>query len=696
MSPTEGRPDYDTPHSPSQTAQAEPARERTEETLFNLWQTSRALLPSQTTIGATRPLNRKSIALAHRVARMCATDVHKLFWSDHPYRMLFLLALSFARGVFPVFKGYSHAMIINEIQSLFVSNYSSWARLTQLVGAEVLRMAGERLLESFAADNEQFLQNSIRFLVEYQQLEQRVRLDVPTLSDPVIRDLLAESDMFVASFQALGGFGFTSPFNVIRVFTLLSEIISHLFVLSSVPHGTLPFLALLLSLASAAAPFFRQFYGPRFDARPYSASEMRQAERQEQMRQLVFSETHRPEVMLFGLGPWIMNTWSSARRTALDIQNDRLPHHFPLEALLAQVNMAQVIASLHNVPFMLMLQSSTALGSLALYRTSAQAFVLAISSLFATAQAAIQSIFLMGAFCAFMELKPQLRPLATDRAVYAPRVGGMKIEARNIAYTYPGASEPALKDVNLTLEAGETLALVGYNGSGKSTLAKLLLRIIEFDSGELLVNDVDIRRYDPVELHAASAAVFQNFARYDTTVAENVGTGFVHDIERPTAVRKALRLAQCEQVVDGLPYGIDTRLDSDTSSASPSPVGTSMPPLPERTPHGLSGGEWQRIALARAFMRANRPEIDLLVFDEPTSALDAQAQAKIFDTIDTMSRSSSGQKCKTVVFITHRLSTARRADKVAMMENGRVIEFGSHEDLLARDGSYAALYQASV
>ncbi|TFY77849.1 hypothetical protein EWM64_g6162 [Hericium alpestre] len=149
---------------------------------------------------------------------------------------------------------------------------------------------------------------------------------------------------------------------------------------------------------------------------------------------------------------------------------------------------------------------------------------------------------------------------------------------------------------------------------------------------------------------------------------------------------------------------INTRLDAagfDATAHAPCgvPAGNGREMKPERPawlPHGLSGGEWQRIALARAFMRANRPEVDLLLFDEPTSSLDPHAQNKIFETIDAISRSPSGEKMKTVVFVTHRLATARRADKIAMMEHGSITEFGTHDELLKLSGAYAALYQASI
>jgi ABC-type multidrug transport system fused ATPase/permease subunit len=291
---------------------------------------------------------------------------------------------------------------------------------------------------------------------------------------------------------------------------------------------------------------------------------------------------------------------------------------------------------------------------------------------------------------------------------------------------------------------------------GKSTLAKILLRILDFDQGDLLVNGVDIRRLSPAEYHRHVTTVFQGFSKFNSTVRENVGLGYVQKLQSQAAVSRALGLGGADTFVDTLPNGLKTKLDGSGFDSMPSTsyLGCGM----SSRQHGLSGGEvrllcsiryhehstdsilrqWQRIAISRAFMRADRPEVDLLLFDEPvssmsttfhvvmvcvaqsirqTSSLDGLAQNKVFDTIDQVSRSPSGNKTKTVVFITHRLSTARRADKIAMMEQGvrgatafrsladfndrfvgvqTITEFGTHEELIKKGGSYAALYKASV
>ncbi|KAI0069094.1 P-loop containing nucleoside triphosphate hydrolase protein [Artomyces pyxidatus] len=671
------------------------------DSIYDAWLASRHTLPEgvgRGVPGASRPITVTNLKLAHRMAKLCAPEMLKLFWSHHPLRALLMVSISFVRGIFPVFKGYSHAMIINEVQSLISSGHFTWPHLVRLLGTEFLRVVLEKYLDSFATNNEHLVQSSARFSVEYQQMEQRVRLDVPTLSDPIVRDLLSESDLFVSSFQGVGGFGLLSPFDFIRIFTLLSELVSHIYILSTLQYGPLPLITLAFSLLSTAYPFFQSsfmLYRYGFEVPAFTDNDMRLAEKQEQMRQLSLSESHRPEVMLFGLGPWILDTWAAAREAGLGINPSRRPQ----ESIFSHMNVAEVLTALQNIPFVLMLQSSTSLGSLSLYRSSIQSIVYTVSNLFITVQMAIQGIFLMGAFCASMQIEPLLQPKREEKVKYESKTGGMRIEARNLSFTYPGCTEPALKNVSFTLEAGETLALVGYNGSGKSTLGKLLLRIVDFNSGELYINDVDIRRHDPAELHAATTAVFQGFSKYNGTVSENVGVGYVADIACPEALRRAVRLAESERIVDGLPQGIDTRLDAygfDAPPPPPGPMPTCGGARPAWMPHGLSGGEWQRIALARAFMRAGRPEVHLLLFDEPTSALDAHAQNKICDTIDAIARAPSGRRTKTVVFITHRLATARRADKIAMMEHGCITEFGTHDELLARGGAYAALYRASL
>ncbi|KAI0921286.1 hypothetical protein AcW1_004692 [Taiwanofungus camphoratus] len=671
--------------------------------IYETWLASRALTHEKGEYlapGAHRPLSRSSLKLACEITRLCAFDLLNLLWALHPWRTVLMVSLEFIRGVFPVFRGYSQALLINELQSLVSNENFTWSRLTKFIVAEIVRICLESVIDCFASSNENMVHSSARYLIEYKQLEVRVRLDMPTLADPTIRDLLHESDLFVRSFSGMASFGLFSTFDFMRTLTLVSELISHVLVLSSLTFNGPHVPALIFSVLSSVLPLVLSWLG---NDRTYledhiSPQEARAAAKQDKMRLLAHSDGHRPEIILFGLGPWIIHSWARARKIMLGLeQHQSAMWSTSPSRLLSDINIPGLFTVAQNIPLVFLLQSpSASLGSFTFYRSSIQSLFFTASNLLHTLRMAYQGIFLMGAFCAAMEIEPHLQP-KTDKVVrYRSFPRGMKIQARDLSFTYPGSKEPMLKKLNFTVEAGEILAIVGFNGSGKSTLAKVLLRLLDFDGGELLVNDVDIRRYYPAEYHEHITAVFQDFSRFNASAQENIGVGYVNEMRNSAAIEVAMRLAGVGDVVLSLPKGLKTKLDV----AGHDPVGSSVKEAYNSGPaylhHGLSGGEWQRIAISRSFMRAHRPEVDLILLDEPTSSLDGHAQNQIFDSIEKVSRSTTGERTKTVIFITHRLSTARRADKIAMMENGTISEFGTHQELLKRNGQYAALYQASI
>ncbi|KAF8974685.1 P-loop containing nucleoside triphosphate hydrolase protein [Flammula alnicola] len=666
------------------------------ESIYDAWLASREI-PGQKgsylVPGAPRPLTLENARLALFVTQHCTLDFLRVLWALNPLRTTLMMTLNIVRSLFPAFRGYSQALIVDELQTLIASESFTWSRLLYLISTEVFRRVIEGCLDSFAASNENVVLGSARFFIEYKQMEQRVRLDVPTLADPTVRALLQESDLFARSFAG-GGFGVLSPLDFIHVISLTTEIASHLFLIISLTRGAFHFGILFLSILSTLLPLFLSSIRCSRDQKesPTSAKEARASDRQERLRNLAYSDVHRPEIALFGLGDWILKSWSSARKIVLSSEQ---PSYARSASIIDQFNLMELVGAIQNVPLLLFFQNSSAsLGSLTVYRSSIQSLVYAFGNLVTTARMAFQGIFLMSAFTASMKLKPRLNPKHEEIAHYTPVHGGVNIIARGLSYTYPGCTEPALRNVNFSLKAGETLAIVGYNGSGKSTLARILLRIDDFDKGSLLINGIDIRRYNPAEYHSHLSAVFQGFSKFSTTVKENVGLGNVEKIGYRPAIETAIHLAEADTLVESLPNGLKTMLETPGFESFSYPGSMDYHHSSQR--HGLSGGEWQRIALARAFMRANEPGVDLLLFDEPTSALDGHAQNQIFDTLEKISRAPSGERTKTVIFITHRLSTARRADKVAMMENGTISEFGSHDELIAQNGAYASLYRASV
>ncbi|KAF9534973.1 P-loop containing nucleoside triphosphate hydrolase protein [Crepidotus variabilis] len=664
--------------------------------VYDAWLASREL-PAQPghylVPGAPRPLTMENARLALFITKASTLDFFKVLFELNPLRTTLMMSLNVVRSLFPAFRGYSQALIVDELQSLIASESFTWSRLVYLVSTEVIRRVIEGCLDSFAASNENIVMGSARFYIEYKQMEQRVRLDVPTLADPGVRALLQESELFARSFTG-SGFGILSPLEFIHIISLLTEIFSHIILIISLTRGVSHFGILVLSIFSTMLPMILSWFTcQRQETETVGGlKEARAADRQERLRSLAYSDLHRPEIALFGLGDWILKSWTSARKIVLASEQ---PYYARNTSILDQFNLNELVSAVQNIPLLLLFQTSSAsLGSLTVYRTSIQSLLYACRNLVSTSKMVFQGIFLMSAFTASTKLKPRLNPRHDDVVPYISQTGGVSITAKNLSYTYPGSSEPALRNINFTLEPGETLAIVGYNGSGKSTLAKLLLRIVDYDRGSLLVNGVDIRRYNPAEYHSHLSAVFQGFSKFSTTVKENVGLGNVDKITYKPAIETAVHLAEADTLVKSLPTGLKTMLETPGYESLSYPGMMMQEDTTQR--HGLSGGEWQRIALARAFMRANEPGIDMFLFDEPTSALDAHAQNQIFDTVAKISRSPSGERTKTVIFITHRLSTARRADKVAMMENGTITEFGTHDELIRKNGTYASLYRASI
>jgi ATP-binding cassette, subfamily B, bacterial len=239
------------------------------------------------------------------------------------------------------------------------------------------------------------------------------------------------------------------------------------------------------------------------------------------------------------------------------------------------------------------------------------------------------------------------------------------IEFREVSFAYPGTTTEVLHDLNLFLRAGECVALVGHNGAGKTTLVKLLTRLYEPTAGQILLDDIPLEAYDLDDLRRHISALFQDFVEYEMTARENIGFGFIEEIENSERIEQAARESGADALIQDLPDQYETVLGRMFAKGAQ-----------------LSGGQWQKLALARAFMR----RAPLVILDEPTTSLDAESEAEIFERMQQVAAGA------TTLLIAHRFSTVRKADRILVIEQGEVAEDGSHEELLRRDGTYARLF----
>lgn len=239
-------------------------------------------------------------------------------------------------------------------------------------------------------------------------------------------------------------------------------------------------------------------------------------------------------------------------------------------------------------------------------------------------------------------------------------------QVNDLHFAYPGSENEVLKGVTFKLDVGEKMAFVGQNGAGKTTLIKLFLRFYEPTRGEILLDGINISHFDVDEYRKRFGVIFQDFFKYEFTLRENIAVGNISEVDNDEIISYAASKSLAEQVVDEMADGLEQRLGRRFSKGQE-----------------LSGGQWQKVALARAYMK----DADVMVLDEPTSALDAQAEFDVFERFIALT------KGKTSIIISHRFSTVRMADRILVLQDGRVLELGTHEELMARPKLYSELFK---
>jgi ATP-binding cassette, subfamily B, bacterial len=283
---------------------------------------------------------------------------------------------------------------------------------------------------------------------------------------------------------------------------------------------------------------------------------------------------------------------------------------------------------------------------------------------FSTASGIADQALFLTDLIGFFELKPVVE--SKPNALPAPRPIRKGFEFRNVSFAYPGTDRTVLKNFNFSIEPGERIALIGENGQGKTTVVKLITRLYDPTEGAILLDGIDLREYALDDLHREMGVIFQDFMRYEMTVRENISIGHVEVPHTNAEIETAAHKSLAAEVVKKLAGGYDQMLGRRFVSGV-----------------DLSGGEWQRIALARAYLR----DAQLLVLDEPTAALDAKSELEVFERFAELTTG------KMALLISHRFSTVRMADRIVVLAGGRLVEEGTHQQLMALGARYAEMFE---
>jgi ATP-binding cassette subfamily B protein len=583
----------------------------------------------------------------------------RLVWQTHRGLTFAMGALRLSRALLPLATLWIAKLIIDAVVAFRESGPDYWY-LGTLVGAEIAVVVVADALARASALVESLLGDLFSNRTSVMLMEHAATLDLAQFENPAFYDQLER-----ARRQTTGRIGLlTMLFSMAQDTITLVSLAAALFVYSPL---------LLLLLAVAVVPSF--LGETHFASLEYSLLFRRTPERRQldYLRYAGASDQTAKEVQLFGLAPWLIGRYRALSDRFYE-ENRRLSIRKWIVATLLAVLGTLGYYAAYAVILVRAVSGAISVGSLTFLAASfARSRELIERLLLGASEVVEQSLYLRDLFD-FFEVQPSISSRPGAMAVPQPIREGFVFE--DVGFQYPGSDRWAVRNLSLSIAAGERVALVGENGAGKTTITKLMARLYDPSEGRILLDGVDLREYDLASLRRAIGVIFQDFVRYDLAFDENVGVGEVEE------VRAYLDAADGAEVPESI---VDAADKSLASTLLPRLAGGYRQMLGRRFEGGvdLSGGEWQKIALARAYMR----KAQVLILDEPTAALDARAEYEVFQ------RFSALVAGRTAVLISHRFSTVRMADRIVVLQRGTIVEAGTHDDLVRADGVYAELFQ---
>ncbi len=576
--------------------------------------------------------------------------VLKLVWQSSPALTGTALACRVLIALVPVGALWVGKMIIDTVVGTLKNGGAFPQQIWLLLGAEFALTGIASILNRASDYANARIADQFTREVSLRIMRHAAKLDLASFEDPVFYDKLER-----ARVQATDRVGLLSA---------LGQLMQQVITLISLAVGVIifsPVIFLLLLVTVVPAFLGESHFAFLGYTLAYSLTPLRRE--LDYLRVLGTSKESAKEVKVFGLGEYLRQRFDSIQGELITRNRRLQKKRLWVGALLALVSSAGYYGAYAYLVFRT-LSGHLSVGDLTFLAGALMGCSSQLQQIFSTFTGIADQALFLTDLLTFFAVKPKIR--SKPNALPAPRPIREGFEFRKVCFEYPGTKRIILNNVNFRLNQGERIALVGANGQGKTTFVKLMARLYEPTSGRILLDGVDLRDYKLEDLQREIGVIFQDFMRYDMTARENIGVGRIDQLKNEPQLRAAAEKSKAIELIDRFPDGLEQMLGRRFEGGL-----------------DLSGGEWQKFALARAYMR----DAQVLILDEPTAALDAMAEYEVFRRFAELTSD------RMAVMISHRFSTVRMTDRIVVLEDGTIREQGTHDQLVARGGRYAEMFE---